>query len=328
LPGEPLLFFEFALTESDAVEHIGEVLPSRAPGWLSTTASLADRALADAWILGGGEKEKEPMGRGDDREVDTAVLYAVNVGHGGLRGLDLGSFLVKQAFGSLRQQNPEVKKCVTLSPVPGFKSWLEVRLARACRLHGDGSVVLEWGGWSGGGSRPELVLTEEERERLMETCPESQSPMHAIRRLLGLESSVVLDPRGWHEQTDNVMLVREPLLRWCAEYLTTARHMSKSRAQDPALNFHMRNGAQLDDIYWGADDTSSERWEQSFGIMCRYEYHLDDVENNNYKYITQGHVSTSEAFTAKFEPPVVIRAPGLHGDDEEEGSQHATTNLV
>lgn len=264
---------------------------------------MADRALAEA--LDGLEEEKEVRKQG---EVETAVLYAVNVGHPGLRGLDLGSFLVKQAFGSVRQQNPEIKKCVTLSPIPGFKSWLEVRLARACRRHGDGSVVLEWGGWSGGGSTPELVLTEEERERLIEAYPEAQSPMHAIRRLLGLESSMVLDPRVWYEEHQNAGLVKEPLLRWCAEYLGTARHISKDRAQDPALNFHMRNGAQLDDIYWGADDASIERWEQSFGIMCRYEYHIDDVENNNYKYITQGRTNMSERFEAHFEPPLVVRA--------------------
>lgn len=28
---------------------------------------------------------------------------------------------------------------------------------------------------------------------------------------------------------------------------------------------------------------SIARWEESFGIMCKFEYLLDDVENNNYR---------------------------------------------
>jgi len=310
LPGEPLIYFEFALRNEVEVKHIGQVLRKRAVGSPYVSEVPDD--------IGG-------------REVNTALLYGVNVGHAGLRGLDLGSFLVKQAFTSVRQQHPEVKKFVTLSPIMGFKAWLEVRLARACRMQGSEgqNVVLEWNGYSGGGSTPELVLTQEESENLMSVRPEAESPMHALRYLLGYESSQwKQNSREWHDDQDKVGVVKEPLTRWCVEYLTTANHLSKDRSQDAALNFHMRNGAQLDDVFWGGDDYSKVRWDQSFGMMCKYEYFLDDVENNNYRYVRDRHVITSETFRAKFPPPMVFRpGSGILQEENVEVNAASSSNL-
>lgn len=151
----------------------------------------------------------------------------------------------------------------------------------------------------------QLHLTDTEAGEIMALCPGSTSAMHSIRFLLGYESATILCPRRWHQDEDKVAIIKEPLLRWCAAYLTTARH-TKDRALDPALNFHMRNGARLDCIYWAADDASRERWDESFGMMCKYEYLLDDVENNNYRYITACDIATTHDFKVRFQPPLVI----------------------
>ena len=41
----------------------------------------------------------------------------------GLRGIDLGNFLIKTAVQELQQQFPALKEFATLSPVTGFRDW-------------------------------------------------------------------------------------------------------------------------------------------------------------------------------------------------------------
>lgn len=55
----------------------------------------------------------------------TAVFYSISNCQKGLRGIPLGSFLIKQVIEDLRQRFPSLKEFVTLSPIPSFRRALK-----------------------------------------------------------------------------------------------------------------------------------------------------------------------------------------------------------
>ncbi|MCP1648738.1 malonyl-CoA decarboxylase [Pseudomonas nitroreducens] len=93
LADEPLIFVEVALTRS-------------MPG------AIAD-ILAPA-------TDVEPA-----EEPDTAVFYSISNCQDGLRGISFGNFLIKQVVEELAREIPGLRQYVTLSPVPGFRRWLD-----------------------------------------------------------------------------------------------------------------------------------------------------------------------------------------------------------
>ncbi|GAA3063602.1 MULTISPECIES: AMP-binding protein [Actinomycetes] len=58
-------------------------------------------------------------------QADTAALYSINNSLEGLAGISFGSFLIKQVIDEVSRQLPHLRRFVTLSPVPGFRGWLE-----------------------------------------------------------------------------------------------------------------------------------------------------------------------------------------------------------
>ena len=54
----------------------------------------------------------------------TAVFYSISNTQRGLGGISFGSFLIKQVVEELRRELPKLDSFVTLSPVPGFMSWV------------------------------------------------------------------------------------------------------------------------------------------------------------------------------------------------------------
>ncbi|MFV3304898.1 malonyl-CoA decarboxylase [Pseudomonas sp. NY15181] len=93
LADEPLIFVEVALTRA-------------MPG-----------AIAD--ILE-PKTETQPA-----EEPDTAVFYSISNCQDGLRGISFGNFLIKQVVEELAREIPGLRQFVTLSPVPGFRRWLD-----------------------------------------------------------------------------------------------------------------------------------------------------------------------------------------------------------
>ncbi len=90
---EPLVFVEVALTES---------VPSKITE-----------------VLDDGRKEIAP------EDASCAIFYSISNCHTGLAGVSFGNFLIKQVATSLKQRFPQLKKFVTISPAPGFRSWLQ-----------------------------------------------------------------------------------------------------------------------------------------------------------------------------------------------------------
>ena len=97
LPGEPLIFVEVALVRGLAAA----VEPLLAPD----TDTAAQEARA--------------------RAADTAIFYSISNCQEGLRGVSFGNFLIKQVVEELQQELPHIVQFATLSPVPGFRRWLE-----------------------------------------------------------------------------------------------------------------------------------------------------------------------------------------------------------
>ncbi len=92
LVDDPLIFVEVALTARAPVS-IGEVLAE-------------DRDMIAA------------------ADATTAVFYSISNCQEGLRGISFGHFLIKQVAEDLKRELPNLDNFVTLSPAPGFATWL------------------------------------------------------------------------------------------------------------------------------------------------------------------------------------------------------------
>ena len=93
LPGEPIIFIEVALTR----------------GMSAQVQPLVDPL--------------SPIS--DPSEADTAIFYSITNCQAGLRGVPFGSFLIKRVAEDLSAEFPRLRKFATLSPIPGFRSWLK-----------------------------------------------------------------------------------------------------------------------------------------------------------------------------------------------------------
>ena len=93
MPNEPLVFVEIALT-AGMVAELPPLLDARAPDL-------------------------------DLDRADTAVFYSISNCQPGLAGVNLGTALIKQVVEALRLELPQLRRFVTLSPIPGFRAWLE-----------------------------------------------------------------------------------------------------------------------------------------------------------------------------------------------------------
>jgi len=107
LTDDPLIFVEVALT-ADMASSISEVLTEQ------RKPITADRATS-------------------------AVFYSISNCQDGLRGISFGNFLIKQVVEELSREIPNLRTFVTLSPVPGFASWL----ARERRDGDAGALTVE-----------------------------------------------------------------------------------------------------------------------------------------------------------------------------------------
>ncbi|MBK1660952.1 Malonyl-CoA decarboxylase [Paracraurococcus ruber] len=97
LPGEPLIFVEVALVQ----------------GMAQAVQPLLSR-------------QDRP---GNARDADTAIFYSISNCQEGLRGISFGNFLIKQVVEELKAELPQLTRFATLSPVPGFRRWVERQIA-------------------------------------------------------------------------------------------------------------------------------------------------------------------------------------------------------
>ena len=55
----------------------------------------------------------------------SAAFYSISNCQKGLAGVTFGNFLIKQVVEEIRRELPRIETFVTLSPVPGFRAWVE-----------------------------------------------------------------------------------------------------------------------------------------------------------------------------------------------------------
>lgn len=76
-------------------------------------------------------------------EADTAIFYSISNCQDGLKGVSLGNFLLKMVVAALQDELPQLRYFATLSPIPGFRSWLDRALEANDPLIGpEGRTVL------------------------------------------------------------------------------------------------------------------------------------------------------------------------------------------
>lgn len=78
--------------------------------------------------------EKSPVF--NTANADTAIFYSISNAQKGLAGISFGNFLIKRVVSQLTSEMKHIKTFATLSPVPGFRAWLDPLVAA-----GDSEVI-------------------------------------------------------------------------------------------------------------------------------------------------------------------------------------------
>lgn len=223
LPNEPLIFVEVALVK--------EISASITP-LLDETAEAADIQRAT-----------------------TAIFYSISSTQTGLRGVSFGDSLIKHVAETLTAEFPRLRHFATLSPIPGFRSWLAKH----------GAAQLE-------------RLDDKHRAELGNVVgfepPQIAHVMAAADKALELP---VKSP------------VRQFLLHCAARYL--GRELQDGKPLDPVARFHLGNGARVERLNW-AGDPSAKGLKQSFGLMVNYLYDLKRIDKHR-DLLAQGRVPVS-----------------------------------
>jgi malonyl-CoA decarboxylase len=227
MPGEPLIFVEVALVRGLA-GSVQKVLDEKAP------------------VL-------------DPRQADTAIFYSISNCQQGLSGISFGNFLIKRVVEELSAEFRNLKTFATLSPIPGFRRWLDAKLA------GD-----ELG-----------LFSAEEAASLGSAFPADTASVS----LAG-----ILARRGWWREA-GLRKTTEPMLtRLCAQYLML--ESNGKRARDPVAHFHLSNGARVEQLHMGGD-TSEKGAKESATLMVNYLYDPAKIEDWHEDYAGEGKRNAS-----------------------------------
>jgi malonyl-CoA decarboxylase len=150
--------------------------------------------------------------------------------------------------------------------VPGFRRWLRRRLDRA-----------------GTETAGTATFREDEAKELIPSAGDTvTSVIDAFR--------VLADNGEWWRDAAHARVLRGPLMRLCAEYLT--RPNKGIIATDAVARFHLGNGARLERINW-LGNTSPRGIEESCGIMVNYLYDPDTIEANHEAFAQDGTIVRS-----------------------------------
>ena len=228
MPEEPLIFVEIALVAAMA-SNIHALLDEAAP----------------------------PM---DPQAAHAAIFYSISNTQPGLRGVSFGDFLIKRVVEQLTSELPKLKTFATLSPIPGFRKWLEARLkAKDASLFG----------------------------------PEEAAKLAPHAGVDGAFDGLgLLMERELDKDDETAATLAPVVMHLAARYLVEEKE--QDRPLDPVARFHLGNGARLERINWLAD-TSPRGMRQSVGVMVNYLYKLGDIEANHEAYARKGRVAISDA---------------------------------
>ncbi len=231
MPDEPLIFVEVALVDGMA-DNVQDLLDESAP-------------------------------TGEAEEANTAIFYSISNAQRGLSGVSFGDFLIKQVVDDLSHELPKLKTFATLSPIPGFRAWLDSRVEAGAEL-----------------------LNNDQLDQLKVLAGDiggASSPLQAI-----------LDRADWYQDEEIAAALKPILEHLVAGYLLYQRREGTGTALDPVAHFHLSNGAQVERINW-LGDRSERGLKQSAGMMVNYLYALNQIEDNHEAYVTGSEIPASSA---------------------------------
>jgi malonyl-CoA decarboxylase len=223
LPDEPLIFVEVALLDDIA----GCITP------------LLDESAVAA----------------DVNKATTAIFYSISNTQQGLRGVSFGDSLIKRVVDTLKEEFPRLKTFATLSPIPGFRSWL-------------------------GKNAAQLLDKLDEKAKTALGRAIGFEPPTAGHFLSALDAAPHLPDKS---------PVRQMLLRCAGHYLGQATDGGKP--VDAVARFHLGNGARVERLNWGGDP-SPKGIKQSWGLMVNYLYDLRRLDKHR-ALLVQGRVPVS-----------------------------------
>ncbi|XP_065877414.1 uncharacterized protein [Euphorbia lathyris] len=253
IPGEPLIFIEVALLKNVA-QTIQEVL----------------------W-------DNPPI---PESEAACALFYSISSTQPGLAGINLGKFLIKRVITLVKREMPHISTFATLSPIPGFMSWLLSKLASQSILAEVENISSSSSGQSVSTFKENILDPDE--ERLLMNCSREGFPgKNGMEMMFNLLTS---NNYEWIKSTVAVSALEPPLMRLCARYLLLEK--KRGKALDSVANFHLQNGAMIERINWMAD-LSENALRQSGGIMVNYVYRVENIEEYAQSYFGTGHIHAS-----------------------------------
>lgn len=190
-------------------------------------------------------------------KANTAIFYSISNTQNGLRGISFGNFLIKKVVAQLKEEFPNLKNFVTLSPIPRFVPWLKSQI-KSGNLE---KIIKE-----------NVVINKNPKS----TSQEFWSVDKVYLDIVELSKSPTNAFNTFNQEYVNIVL--KPVLEMLASvYLF---NKEKLWTNDPVLKFHLTNGAEIHRINWQGD-TSDNGYKQSLGMMVNYFYDLKDVERNH-----------------------------------------------
>ncbi len=229
MPDEPLIFVEVALVQ----------------GLAGSVQQLLD--------------EKAPVL--DPRKADTAIFYSISNCQRGLAHISFGNFLIKRVVELLSAEFRQLKTFATLSPVPGFRTWLD-------------PLLLE--------NRVGL-LSDEEAASLQSAMP-AENGARAL--------AMILAKRGWWREPGLAKTAGPIVERLCARFLLLDGN--GKRAPDPVAHFHLSNGARLERMNLFGD-VSERGAKESATLMVNYLYDPARIDDYHEDYAGEGKRNASTA---------------------------------
>ena len=223
LPNEPLIFVEVAL-----VDRIS-----------SSITPLLDEAATPP----------------DISRATTAIFYSISNTQAGLRGVSFGDSLIKHVVETLTAEFPRLRTFATLSPIPGFRSWLGKHAG----------AMLD-------------RLDDKRRAELGRAV--GFEPPQATHLMAAVDKVHALDAKS---------PVRQMVFECAAYYL--GRELVDGKPVDPVARFHLGNGARVERLNW-AGDPSPKAQKQSYGLMVNYLYDLKRIDKHR-SLLAQGKVPVS-----------------------------------
>jgi len=195
------------------------------------------------------------------KQFRVAAFYSISNCEPGLRSVSLGNFLIKRVAEELKKELPQLKTFCTLSPIPGFMSWL---------TRGKAALAYE-------GLKPAVLKRlNAAHDELHAATGGELTQLSSITTLKALSKDA-----------------NDALLALAGAYLI---HESPRSQGDPVARFHLDNGARLERLNALAN-VSAKGLKQSAGLMVNYLYDLERVEQSHEDFVN-GTVTHARAVSS------------------------------